>query len=427
MPPPKRTLGQALPRWEPLLWGLAVAGHLGFIGASLANKGYWAWDDAVEYATLAENLRSVGVFSLDLVAPFAPTAERLPGYPVFLVALGGIPAIVLGVQHVLVFLTAWGLYRLLKPVIGVFRARQTALAWCLLPYPALFASSYLTETLFVALVVWGVAFSVRFIRSQQNWPAAVGPALLGVAVLVKGLALPIALLAIPILLGVALWQKRWLALPAILLGCTLAAIGPLFWQSRNHAQLGQRTLTTGAHISHWYGRVGAVAARVAGAPATDDAYFRHADSLGGASTQPEPLYDPNGRLHPKAAQAGWRFLAAHPRATLVVHGRALVQMGKGVGYQAALKTTHSQLLGVLLAGFQGIGNLVLWAGFCVYLFRLRRQPWLAHIAFGVVLVLVGLHLVAWADGRYRFIADPFLLILAAVNLPELLAKPNPGT
>jgi 4-amino-4-deoxy-L-arabinose transferase-like glycosyltransferase len=168
-------------------------------------------------------------------------AYRTPGYPVLLAALGGNVRAVRVAQALVDTSTVLAIY-LLAMRLGV-REQQALFAAALValnPFLIYFSGLILTETLFTAMLAWGMVLLAR--PSRAAFVAG------GVALALSILVRP-SVIALPMLLGlVAVVMNRrqqtgW-RLPPITTMAILTIVVLLPWALRNHAVLGRWVWTT---------------------------------------------------------------------------------------------------------------------------------------------------------------------------------------
>ena len=208
-----------------------------------------ALPDQLEYLSLARNLLGgTGLQFLD--KRFADTvyAFRTPGYPLFVAACGGNLRAVRVVQALLGALTVLAVYllarRLCHPSLQASLPAFAAVLAAVNPYLIYFTGLILSETLFTAMLVWGMFLLIRHDTSGKSafrWIS--GGLILALSILVRPSAV-----ALPVLLGIAAafvnhpprptyeqtttWSNRWrLPVGATMLLLTVLALLP--WASRN--------------------------------------------------------------------------------------------------------------------------------------------------------------------------------------------------
>ena len=221
--------------------------------AALAVRVGWAAtrpsDDATleslpdqrEYLECARSLRNgEGLSFTDPRFDQRVYAYRTPGYPLFLAMTGPSARVARILQAILDTSTVLAVYllarRWLAPTACVFAALLVAFN----PFLVYFTGLLLTETLFTAMLAWGMLF----ITSRRTLPWLLGAILLTASILVRPGALPL-----PTLLGVLAslavnrhpvepyQRKRW-ALPVGTSMLILTMLVLLPWALRNHRVVG---------------------------------------------------------------------------------------------------------------------------------------------------------------------------------------------
>jgi len=200
-----------------LLFSLAV--RLGWaLHQSLDPASLMDLPDQREYLELGRNLLAGnGLQFVDYRFGQIVFSYRTPGYPIFVAACGGHLRVIRCVQAFLDTSTVLAVYLLarnwLSPKKSLFAAALVAVN----PFLIYFTGLILTETLFIAMLAWGMVLLVRRVP-------ILSAAVLALSVLVRPSAL-----VLPMLLA----TKRRI----IFLGMTLLALLP--WALRNHLLLHQ--------------------------------------------------------------------------------------------------------------------------------------------------------------------------------------------
>lgn len=231
---------------------------------ALAARLAWAWNrpvdeaslanlpDQVEYLSLAKSLLAGdGLSMVDPRFNDSVFAFRMPGYPAFCAALGAsvfwirIAQVLLGVATVLG--TLWLARRWLSSGLSYVAALFVALD----PIQVYFSSLILSETLFAALLTWGVACLVHGRSPMGRGHGIVlwwtGIALLVASIYVRPSALwwPIVLAGAAVIHEHGTYQfKAARRIPVLTLVALLTATALLPWAIRNRSLLGRWIFTT---------------------------------------------------------------------------------------------------------------------------------------------------------------------------------------
>ena len=188
--------------------------------------------DELDYDHLGWTLAKTGHYTMH----GAPTAYRVPGYPIFVAGVyalaGRSPMAVKVVQDVLDSLTALLLYVLLRRR-DARAAIVAGAAWALFPAAILFADHLLSETLFT----FGVVLFALLVERDRAWMDWIAGLVMGALVITKPSALLFAA-AIPIAL---LRRPSGRSTGAIL---TIAVLPLSLWILRNVVVMGTPAVTT---------------------------------------------------------------------------------------------------------------------------------------------------------------------------------------
>jgi hypothetical protein len=281
------------------------------------------------------------------------------------------------------------------------------------------ASQLLTESFFIGgtlAVAYGAMAYRQYGKPRHLLYLAAGATMV---VFLKGLGIPAVVLCVGwCVLQWPMRARQWGQLGLALLVPVALLLG---WSYRTYTHTGSFAPATQSHVAFWYGRLGGLLAWQQGLDLYNEAHVvRLADSLGRAalppgdslftyrSVQPDMDY---AQLSPVAAQAGRAYWWAHWPNALGFQLHCLLNMLQGVGFRTAMHIGGWGPLAYFAAGLQLLLNLALYIGVLLYLWRIRRVPRAAHLLMAIVAVFILLHLAAWADGRYRMIADPLLCVV----------------
>lgn len=406
-----------------LPWIIAIlVVHLAVLTVSLVRHSYLI-DDSIQYLTLSENFLEHGAFSQSYQPPLVPDVQRTPGYPVLLGLTWNTPFLVLILQHLLLLLSGFVLYKLVREYVGRRVSRIVAFLYLLQPYPILFASMILSETLFVTLLLTGLLYVVRHWRTGGRTQLGVGLGMLCLAAYVRPVGLPIVALLI-IVLGIRLLMNRKGALvrAVMLVGIPVLLLAP--WMVRNYLVADAFTFNTMGDMGMIHGRLGGLEAHRRGVDFHEHRLYMAGDSivsmeigLGNLRHYYTTKANHETELyHPKVSAITFSYYAKHPVEAIVFQGRAVGQMLTGVGYGWAGKVLGNEHWAMGAAGVQLIFNLLMYLGVLVAVVRIRKGNalvWVSLIVIGGVLIVSA---AAWADGRYRMVVDPLMMGLVAVGI-----------
>lgn len=396
---------------------------------ALAQQSYLT-DDSIQYLTIAENLAEHGIFSQSYSPPYVQDLQRTPGYPVFLILAGRMPWVVLLVQHLLVLGTGWWLYLLARDLYGERIGGIGGRIYLLQPYPVILASYILSETLFIFLLVGSLWAYLRFWRGD-GWRWLAGAlALLGMATMVRPVGLPLLGLAAVLAMGRAtVLRKQWAAQWGIALLLPVLMIGP--WIMRNHELSGRMTFSIMGDMGMLHGRLGGLEAWRTGHSMDEHQLYMAGDSVAAQQVGLQALrvYPAGKQTHetemlaPGMGRLTYSFYWRHPWDAVRFQLRNLWEMAKGLGYGWALELTQSKPAAVTMAAMQGILNLLVYLGLFLALWRIRSWRAAEWITFGAVAVVLAVSAAGWADGRYRMVMDPLILLFVLFIIWRQDAQP----
>ena len=242
------------PRRLLLILLLALAVRVGWgLSRSSDRAAIEQLPDQREYLELADNLlHGRGLHFFDPRFGDEVYAYRTPGYPAFLAACGGSPRVVRMVQALLDTSTVLAMYLLARCWLTVGQSLWAAAIVAVNPFLVYFSGLILSETLFTAMLAWGMVLLVRPRRQplatgwfQSNTLA--GGLILALAVLVRPSGI-----GLPVLLGIGagflnrpkpVAYREWpLVSGMCMVLLTAAVLAP--WAYRNHRVLGRWVWTT---------------------------------------------------------------------------------------------------------------------------------------------------------------------------------------
>lgn len=444
-----------LPAW---VWGTLLMAHaLAF--AYALRTGHYCFPDSGRYVEVAHNLQQHG----ELYArpwPAAPPSGqavqeftiRPPGYPLFILALGGAggwPVVVLLAQNLLsllalaVVLLGWARSRSQQP--GRW-AWASALALTLsFPAQLIYANALMSEVPLQAVLLLGVGVGVRGWQTgrRRYWTGAVGA--VAAALLLKPVFFPFAL----VFLGIGAWQAWQRRRPELLLLGAVPLLVAGLYMGWNGYRTGYVHFSSITDINLLHYNAAGVVRQTAG-PAAEEAWV--AAVLRRANAQPTFAT----RQHVIQTEA-LRVLWQHPLRYAAQHALGMVTLlldpgrfdlssflgqNTAAGLLNHLRSGGLRAVGLAL-GQQPLGLLLVLTGVAAAnLLRLwlalrglgygrgvgpTASGWLRlHTAAGrwaVVLLLAYVALLTGPLGAARFLVPvwPLLLGLALRGLPETAA------
>jgi 4-amino-4-deoxy-L-arabinose transferase-like glycosyltransferase len=284
-------------------------------------------DTTASYLPLVQSLEERGAFS---PAPGAAAETvRTPGYPAFLVAvrwlLGRSHWAVALAQVALSLVIVWLAWRLGRAAGGEGAGEAAALILAVDPVSVIHSVTLLSETLFTALFAGAVLCAWRCGLALTARGALLGALALGLAVLVR----PIALYVIPLyglwiaLAGSARAPHR-LGIAGLALALALAP--PLAWMARNQALGAGFMLSSIEGLNALYYRAAPALARAKGI-SWDDANRELETELAKRTAAGMP----QAQAMRVARDLAVEVLRAHPREAALVALEGAVRMWAGPG------------------------------------------------------------------------------------------------
>jgi 4-amino-4-deoxy-L-arabinose transferase-like glycosyltransferase len=207
--------------------------------------------DQREYLELADNLlHGRGLHFFDPRFGGEVYAYRTPGYPVFLAACGGSARVARMMQALIDTSTVLAMYLLARRWLPAGQSLWAAAIVAVNPFLVYFSGLILSETLFTAMLAWGMVLLVRPSPLAAGWFQSnmlCGGLILALAALVRPSGI-----GLPVLLGIGTgflnrpkagtYRVRSLGLGISMLLLTGAVFAP--WAYRNHRVLGRWIWTT---------------------------------------------------------------------------------------------------------------------------------------------------------------------------------------
>ena len=231
----------ALTRHAPLLLLLFAASllRIGWVSRQPAEADPRLGDQS-EYLQLGRSLLAGGELKLH-DARFGQDvyAYRTPGYPALIAACGGSVRAVRFLQAILDATTVLATYLLARRHLATGPSLAAGAFVAFNPFLIYFTGLLLTETLFTAMLAWGI----YLLTDPRRVAWAGGLVVLGLSVLVR----PSALGLVPLLAGAAAWAGGWRAVfrnVAWAAGLLIAVLLPWAYRNAHHPQVRSWVWTT---------------------------------------------------------------------------------------------------------------------------------------------------------------------------------------
>ena len=208
-----------------VLLAVALALRLGWALSRPVNEAtIRALPDQREYLELGRNLLAGrGLVMHDERLDTDVHAFRTPGYPLWIAACGGSVRAVRAVQALLDTSTVLAVFILARRWLDQRGSVAAAALVVFNPYLVYFTGLILSETLFIALLAWGMAL---LCQRGNRW--ILGAAILALSVLVR----PSALLLGPLLATVSAVPRWSWARPTAVAALTLIVLMPWAWMNQ---------------------------------------------------------------------------------------------------------------------------------------------------------------------------------------------------
>jgi hypothetical protein len=235
-----------------LIFILAFAARIIFLiirGPSLVGDG-------PDYLVLARNLATQGIYSMDVIPPLLPSIRRPPLYPFLLAGIslitgggGETPVfLVASFQCVLDSLVAVMVFALARYSVPTGVATIAGIFYAINPGNIAITRSILTESVFATLIVGAVLAIALCVLKKRILFACLGGGLLGLAILCRPIAFPLAFI-FPALVLFSDFPRKWKQAVAII-GIALLMLAP--WLIRCSQVAGRFVLVQGGSAGTFY-------------------------------------------------------------------------------------------------------------------------------------------------------------------------------
>jgi hypothetical protein len=423
-----------MPKWEQrniiiiFIFGGII--HLVVWLSAIYYESYW-WPDSVQYVTIAQNYLCNNGYSQQYHRPYIIDFERTPGYPFILIITGINYTFILFLQHIAIAFSAWLIYKICN-LLTVNRCGVWAAAiWWAAPYPALYASILLSESFFIPIILLNCYFSLKCLAKFSFLNALLTGICISCATYIKPVALPIAIL-LPVII-MLLNRKSQIIKNSIIIYIVIS-ICLVPYIVYNYLLTNRLFFSTLSHNSTFYGRLGGLLAYQKSLSFDDEIIFSQADSLFyntypyvQLKTYVNPGYCTweTALLDDKIYQLTFEYLIYRPIQTISYTIYTMGLTAGGIGFQTALKLTQNQYIAVILAIIQVLILLFVFIGILLASLRIAAIfNYQVQIILFFIIILLLPHTTAMAEGRFRLIIDPFILIISAVSYCRVIRVLN---
>lgn len=361
--------------------------------------------DQAEYLEIARSVLSGDGFVLvdeRYALPQALLAQRMPGYPLLLAACGGSVHAARIMQALIETSTVLATFLLARVWLNRAASLLAATLVALNPFLVYFSTLLLSETVFTAMLAWGMVGLARPGPRGRGW--WIGMLLLVLSVYVRPSGAPLAIVLgllsvfLPVRHPLAVHSRWPLPVGLTTLVMLLAALAP--WAVRNRLALGEWvwlttnhgiTLYDGWHIDNTTG-------------GSDQSFVARMPQLGLMNETERDAYLKEKALETVRERPGRAVLLALKKAGRTWSPVPLSQGDRPIYLLAGLAYALP-LFALALAG--------------LLMSEVPRHAKVFLLAPAAYLTLV--HVASVGSLRYRLPAEPMLAILAAAGVAALLA------
>ncbi len=432
---------------EKIIFWTAIAWHA-FLFLLIYFKLGWTgfyWGDVPGYVQIAKNLLLGNGFSMADVAPFVPDGFRTLMYPVFVAGVLFIfkNLYFISLVQILFFaIFALIIYRLGKEILSSKVAFISSLILILEPSMAYWNIMWLTETLFLFLLILGLYFFIEFYKKGSFLNIFFSASFLGLATLTRPAAQGLWFIFLILILFKKIGAKRCLISLIIFVAAFGITVAP--WLIRNKFYFNTFSFSS-ADTSVFY-------------QFNLPAYLK-LNHLENIETESDYLYglnkdslSPNVSAndlnnHPYFMKKWLRLISADPFGYAKVHLFSLIPYFLGDGYTEIARQIFPDLyrpininwdgtlqgLYPFLFDHKGFEALIFWFGKifwgCIYVFAvlgaiglLKQRKYFYLILFLGIIFYFALTIGAVAYSRYRFPVNPLIFIFAAAGILSLIDK-----
>jgi SAM-dependent methyltransferase len=371
---------------------------LAILGLALAVRVVVAWLLPDQSAALLDSIayRMAGAY---LASTYSIANEyMMPGYPL-LIALTGAGIGQIAADIALSVLSVWCVARIVRAVSGdTLGAMAAGLIWALYPFSLFYAAVGLTETMYVAMVLLGFLALYR----NKIWLGSI-------ALMLSILTRPSIEILSPLLIvafAIVVYRGDWrLALRNLSIFAVVYVVMMSPWWWHNAAKYGQfvRLNLAGGYVLY----------------SGNNPLNKSGGGIAGVDLDPSAfsaIADPVARDQALKG-AAVNFIVANPGRTVELMWLKLNRLWRPWPYAteyakpAIIAVTVATILPLMLLGAAGLVRGIVTR---------RWRPLVPIVMFMGFLTAV--HMVTIGSGRYRFPMEPFLVILAAPVVADVIRR-----
>jgi 4-amino-4-deoxy-L-arabinose transferase-like glycosyltransferase len=424
---------------------------ISYRGVQTGETIYESWlvnnSDGRDYLRLAENLVENGNYSLDTEPPYEPNLKRVPGYPIFLVALyilaGGehSPFLILVTNLIFSLLNIWLLIQVGRQLFSPTISALAGLIYALAPISIVLANQAMSESLFTFLVLLSLYFVVQW--KPETWrQVIIGAIGLGILLALATYVRAIATYVLPIFW--LYWIVRYFNLKkaAILVSLSfMVFVALLFpWYFRNYNAFGVYTFSSISDGNLLTYNAASVYAQEAGLDLRPAKDFMNASFEAYLQEHPEIDASNQAVLAAMQRQIAMEIILKNPIMSLLVHIKDSIntfrpgfsQMnlvffdsneayGNNVGTGEAPKLNELSLMQIFIFGYSSIYYVLLYLGTGIgLLLLLWQKQWLKLLLLFVLPYWFALVPSIAGNSRFRVPIEGFMALLSAFAVFTLL-------
>lgn len=440
-------------RNEKIIFSLVIIWHLIFFLLVYFKLGWtgFSWGDAKEYIQIAKNLLDGNGFSMSEITPFVPDGLRTPIFPIFLVGILLFFKNLYFVSLIQILLFAFSsiiIYRLGREMIGTGASLVALIFLALEPSMAYWNSMFLTESLFLFLLILGLYFFIKFYKDGSLFSIFVSASFLGFATLTRPAAQGLWFIFLMFILFLIkkIGIRRVLYSLIIFIVTFIIVVSP--WLIRNKVLFNTYSFSSAdASVFYKFNLKAYLQLNHLENLSVEPSYLRGLTSKSLHSSVSS--YDLNYRSYFIKKWIG--LILADPIGYTKVHAISLIPYFVGDGYTELARQFFPKLYrpeiinwnrslsnpSSFLFDHRGLEAIIFWAGkifwSLIYFLAilgainlLKQKKYFYLILFLSIIFYFALTVGIIAYSRYRFPVNPFIFLLAASGIWSIfLHKKHP--